>query len=443
MTFKLCYRFVNSKRGAPFEMFPLITATTVAFDTVDASGTAPGCVSTVNISVINAGRHLFEGHGGLEPLPTCLFEGFGTSDATFVGESVLSCRTPLLANGSVPSPGRYPLKLDYGPRLFPLPVLDTFAVWDWNETAHVASLYPEGGPYNEDQDVLLTGTFTLYGSQPYCRVGGAALGGKLLWTNATHAACSRPRLPDSARSMVGAIDVVYSPSGQCERSISSYALFNSGIEMLAGATGAPSSVPLDIQIAGVGLKYPQLLTAACRYTPLGHTAPTVIRPVVVDSTTLARCLGTPSGAAGSYAVDLLQVRILEQRQQILLVSPLHIATMISFIRPFAFLHIYLHLPSRVTSGRRDGGAPTLRPPPLSHVRPRRRPPQCVATTRRTRRRGERRHRLRDWLRHLRPGPGRVPRRWRAPARRLHQRAGDPLPSATIALREGERDRRLA
>ena len=133
--------------------------------------------------------------------------------------------------------------------------------------------------------------------------------GELRGFNDTHAVCTRPRLPDSARSLVGRLDVLFSPNGQCTRTIAQFELTNSQVEKLSGAAGAPTDMQLNVDISGAGLAFPQLPSAVCRYRPLGPfegLLPTVDRSVKVTSTTSATCLGNPTGSIGMYAIDFLQ-----------------------------------------------------------------------------------------------------------------------------------------
>jgi hypothetical protein len=256
---------------------------------------------------------------------TCAFTGAPSSAATIINDTTITCTSP-----APTAVGTLPLKISMGaftaghPLSFP-----SFGVFD-PSNYKIQTLWPNGGAYNRESDLAITGTFTgADWGAIRCRVGGwVGTGGFLI--NDTHAVCRKPRFPDSERAAVGDYAVAFSPNGQCFSSASSnsssnsssvmFKTYNSQVNSLA-VSGAPAISSVTLQVVGAGFVYPALVGSVCRFARQGAVPPVLLTPPLLTpplpssivftslttvSSTLVRCPTPASGTAGTWTVQVLQ-----------------------------------------------------------------------------------------------------------------------------------------
>ena len=334
-THLLCYKFNYAQSSAggatptPFLLFRRVRAAVVRYDSVMPRGTGIGCVS--NLTITGAG---FDGmqlnssaDGGvswaLTPASalTCAFTGAPSSAATILNDTTITCTSP-----APTAVGTLPLKLSMGaftaghPLSFP-----SFGVFDPTNYT-IETLRPNGGAYNRESDLAITGTFTgADWGAVRCRVGGwVGTSGFLI--NDTHAVCRKPRFPDLERAAVGDYAVTFSPNGQCFSSASSnsssvmFKTYNSQVNSLT-VSGGPATSSVTLQVVGAGFVYPALVGGVCRFARQGAVPPLLLPPPLLPpllpssivftslttvNSTLARCPTPASGTAGTWKVQVLQ-----------------------------------------------------------------------------------------------------------------------------------------
>ena len=301
----LCYQFRYQQHvNVPSTAFLLqsgIQATVVAFDDVMPQATALGCSS--NLTISGLGFHGFAAASEAPP-PTCAFGGLGSTAATVIDDTRLTCRT-VAPNAA----GPLPLRIELGeytsahPAAFP-----SFVAYD--ATAHfIGSLQPLGGTYSVESGLAMRGSFAGFGT-PRCRFG--RLGeGIVRILNGSEATCLKPRFADRYRDAVGSYEVAFAANGQCfgegPAQLAGFHVYNSQVNQLR-MLGAPMAVPTSLDILGEGFVSPALPGAVCRFMPINATLDRspLTTPLTALDEQLVRCDSPASGHPGQWSVQVLQ-----------------------------------------------------------------------------------------------------------------------------------------
>ena len=321
--YRLCYKFAYASQPVPrsspsrvpptvFLDFPEIRVAVVRYDSVEPRGTGVGCAS--NLTVRGAGFS----NVWLDPTilngaqaVRCSFgtAGFSTP-ATVVDDTTLRCQSTRPSSAS-----NYPMRIDISTISAEVLTKSQFAHFPrfiaFDPTAYsVATLFPSGGAYNLEPDVVITGVFEDFGA-PRCRFESVN-NRQLAWvglagtvTNATHATCRKPRFPDTQREAVGFYEVAFSPNGQCFATSSANAQFgtyNTQVNSLS-VRGAPSTSSVSLTIIGEGFVQPALPGGVCRFTQLATSTATTATTATASATSTTTASVSASTTTASAAVS--------------------------------------------------------------------------------------------------------------------------------------------
>lgn len=249
-----------------------VTLTVIKYDDVVPNGTAVGCQSEVTIR--GAG---FLANGRDTPPVTC---SFGTTDsanattaptaATVVNDTAITCRT-------IPptSSGILPLRVNWGTGMSDAHPVAAPAFRSFEHTANqIHSVRPGAGSYQDTATVNIYGIFEDYG-QPACRFGSWFSSWAVVMSS-THVRCEKPPFPASERGITGAYPVFFTGNRQCAAgatqpsnelvgSAASFRTYNAQINGLSRGA-SPDSYHAPLSVYGVGIVYPSVVDAICRFT---------------------------------------------------------------------------------------------------------------------------------------------------------------------------------
>ena len=293
-TLQLCYRFNYQSAGLPSDPTPFLlfsTVRVVSVGTLSASptGSALQCAALVTI----AGSGFTAANS---ETAQCLFGSFGASNVTYISDTQVQCRAPTVAHEGVTA-----LQLRFTDRVDAplLLVHGTFTFYDASQL-YVSAAMPDAGPYDQTTAVELKGGFLDFGA-PACRFGGFVSESATVFDD-NLASCSKPILPASERTRLGAYAIDFSPDSQCWVSTGlNYTTYNAMVDSLS-LTGAPSASSVTLAVFGSG--FVSLESARCKFTTEGPPLMTRYTAITKSSSTEAVCSSPAAGLVATYEVGV-------------------------------------------------------------------------------------------------------------------------------------------
>lgn len=303
-TWQLCYRFryqnnESNVLSSPTEwmLFPAVKAATVGQLNSAILGSGVGCAA--NLTITGSGFAATD-----ELQPRCIFGSYGSTNATLVSGTSITCATP-----NATAPGTVQMSLQFGldTRAPLLLVIAEFTIFD-ETTVFASSVTPSGGLYDVVDMIDMTGRFLILGV-PAFRIGSFSAGGVGFSTlNGgfyTKAWFEKPAFPVSEKDELGPYLLEFTPDGRCWVSTGAfYTTYNAQVDSVT-PTGAPFSVPIPLRLTGAG--FPTGMEGGrCSFQEEADPkAAPIYTTLTIGSSTEANCSTPGGGAAASYSLGVM------------------------------------------------------------------------------------------------------------------------------------------